>query len=119
MSSISWHCFRADRSSWIPRRKVPGGWSINLVVKMLKITTKFRKMKFTTLLFALSALVMSSLAAPVPQITYIGLDVPDDAAEICKLPNGEVGPASRHKRDGTMEFDVDLCILKKRAARVN
>lgn len=98
-------------------------------------------MKFTILLFALSAMIVSSLAAPVPQgkISYIGLDVPDDAVEQCtfswppclllkilpsdltrgiigKIPNGPGGPESRHKRDGTMEFDVDLCILKKRAA---
>ncbi|KAK4648862.1 uncharacterized protein QC761_113195 [Podospora bellae-mahoneyi] len=76
-------------------------------------------MKFTVLLFALSAMIVSSLAAPVPQgkISYIGLDVPDDAVEQCKIPNGPGGPESRHKRDGTMEFDVDLCILKKRAAQ--
>ncbi|KAK0737600.1 hypothetical protein B0T21DRAFT_411036 [Apiosordaria backusii] len=75
-------------------------------------------MKFTVLLFALSALAMSSLAAPVPvaQLSYVGVDVPDDAVEQCKLPTGGEAPPSRAKRDGWREFDTDLCVLKRRTA---
>ncbi|KAK4176281.1 hypothetical protein QBC36DRAFT_290652 [Triangularia setosa] len=73
-------------------------------------------MKFTALLFSLSALAMPSLAAPVPQLSYIGLDVPDDAVEQCKLPTGGDQPPSRQKRDGWREFDTDLCVLKRRTA---
>ncbi|KAK4201299.1 hypothetical protein QBC40DRAFT_278559 [Triangularia verruculosa] len=73
-------------------------------------------MKFAAILFALSALVLSSLAAPVPQLQYVGVDLPDDAVEQCKLPTGGDQPPSRQKRDGWREFDTDLCVLKKRTA---